>query len=57
MGKDWVEEGGISDRADDQLVHFGRGAIAHKKEADADQKEEEHGRNKEKGFDPQSRVL
>jgi hypothetical protein len=57
LGKNWVEEGGISDGADDQLVHFWRGPIPYKKETDPDQKEKEHGWNKEKGFDPQSRVL
>jgi hypothetical protein len=39
LGKDWVEEGGISDGADDQLVHFWGRPIPYKKETDTDQKE------------------
>jgi hypothetical protein len=57
LGKNRVEEGGISDRADDQLVHFWRGPIPYEKETDPDQKEKEHGRNKKKSLDPQGRVL
>ena len=53
LGKDWVQERGIADRTDDQLVHLRSRPGADEKKADPQQEEKEDRRNGKKDLDLQ----